>query len=81
MNVSLVSSYTQLSTAPAVALQPLVFTDLTGVVHHARIVGVKGEGFAVEVHLLQFGFVVPSAIFNCEVDVRGVGTGGVGEDA
>ena len=49
--------------------------------HGARIVSTEGEGFASEVHFLKFGFIVPCAIFDRQIDIRGVGTGGVGEDA
>lgn len=44
-------------------------------------VTVEGEGFAGEVHLLQLLLIAPAGVLHSQVDVAGVGTRCIAEDA
>ena len=50
-------------------------------IHLAGIVGVEGEGFAGEVHLLQLPFLFPGAVLHRQVHIRGIAAAGVGKHA
>merc|ERR1719383_621669 len=47
----------------------------------AGAVGVEGEGLALEVHLLQLPLVRPARVLDGQVEVRGIRTRRVAEDA
>lgn len=47
----------------------------------ARAVAVECVRLALEVHLLQLALVAPGRVLDRQVDVGGVGAGGVGEHA
>lgn len=43
-------------------------------------VTVEGKRLPGKIHLLQLLLVTPAAVLNCQIDIAGVGAGGIAED-